>query len=94
MPWVCRFLCVVLVGVIPCCQDGWGASVNAPVQRACCPVLPPCCPRVARPPYTPGRRHGLHAYTLERSGVSPATDYFLSSFLPKAKRHAGRDGLP
>src|ERR1700726_1811114 len=24
MPWVYRFLCVVLVGVIPCCQDGWG----------------------------------------------------------------------
>jgi hypothetical protein len=24
MPWVCRFLCVVLVGVIPCCQDGCG----------------------------------------------------------------------
>ena len=58
----------------------------------------PCCPRVApvspAPLIPPGRRHGLHAYTLERSGVSPATDYFLSSFLPKAKRHAGRDGLP
>ena len=24
MPWVYRFLCVVLVGVIPCCQDGLG----------------------------------------------------------------------
>ena len=24
MPWVYRFLCVVLVGVIPCCQDGCG----------------------------------------------------------------------
>ena len=24
MPWVYCFLCVVLVGVIPCCQDGWG----------------------------------------------------------------------
>ena len=28
MPWVYRFLCVVLVGVIPCCQDGWGEDTS------------------------------------------------------------------
>jgi hypothetical protein len=27
MPWVYRFLCVVLVGVIPCCQDGCGPDL-------------------------------------------------------------------
>ena len=27
MPWVYCFLCIVLVGVIPCCQDGCGPDL-------------------------------------------------------------------